>query len=111
MASLEFAGDLFYLRRCLNVGACFPPAGLFFDSIGAWSYRIFPLQPPVVPEDSAVERLSLGGAWFSHASRDGSHSIRSTAVVFVFVLLYFWTYLLFPSLRVHFCYGVWVLVT
>jgi len=59
----------------------------------------FPHQPPVVPAYSA-------------ASQTASSAIFSTAViVFVFVCMFLWAFLLFPSPLVYPCLGVWVLVT
>jgi hypothetical protein len=68
---------------------------------------------PILPLPIA-ERPSLGGAWFSRASWDGSHTASSAifaAAVFVFVCLFFWAFLLYPSLPVYPYFGVWVFVT
>jgi hypothetical protein len=63
----------------------------------------------------AVERPPLGGACSPRAVMEGSHPAflwTSTVYFIIFVLLYFWTYLLFPSPHVHPSYGCdWVLVT
>jgi hypothetical protein len=80
-----------------------PASSATFRFNPQWSQKI-----PVFP---VVERPSLGGAWFSRTSKDGSHLTRSTAAMFVFVLLYFWAYLLCHSPLVHPSNGVSVLLT
>jgi hypothetical protein len=60
------------------------------------------------------ERLSLGGAWFSRATQDGSHpsSTRFSAAFVYFRFMIFWAFVLSPFPHVYLCYyGVWVLVT
>jgi hypothetical protein len=78
-----------------------------FRSNPRW-FRKFPPLP-------IAERPSLGGAWFSRASWEGSHTASSAniaAAIFVFICLLYWAYLLYPSPPPVFpCFGVWVLVT
>jgi hypothetical protein len=62
------------------------------------------------PANPAAERPPLGGAWTSRAITDGSHSSsinRTFAVftVFLFVCLFYWVYLLYPSPPVYPCFG------
>jgi hypothetical protein len=60
-----------------------------------------------------VERPPLGGAWFSRASRNGSHPTYTSTVVceFFFFLMYFWAFWLYPSPHVHPYFYIWILVT
>jgi hypothetical protein len=77
-----------------------------FRSNPRWFWKFPPL--PI------AERLSLGGAWFSRASWEGSHTASSAniaAAVFVFLCLLYWAYLLYYFPPVYPCFGVWVLVT
>jgi hypothetical protein len=57
-----------------------------------------------------AERLSLSGAWFSRASREGSHpaTARLADAVFVFVCLLYWVFLLFSSPPVYPCFCVYL---
>jgi hypothetical protein len=66
------------------------------------------------PANPADERLLLGGACSPRAVMDGSHPAflwTATVGLIVFVLLFFWAYLLYPSPPVYPCFSVWVLVT
>jgi len=76
-----------------------------FRSNPRW-FRSIPLFP-------TAERSSLGSAWLSRASEEGSHpaSASLVAAVFVFICLLYWAYLLYPSPPVYPCFSVWVLVT
>jgi hypothetical protein len=78
------------------------------------TFRTNPRWFKLIPPLPIAERPSLGSAWFSRPSWDGSHTASSSifaAVVFVFVCLFFWAFLLYPSPPVYPYFGVWVLVT
>jgi len=64
-----------------------------------------------IPPLPIAERPSLGSAWFSRTSWDGSHTASSAiftaaVIVFVFVCMFLWAFLLFPSPLVYPCLGV-----
>jgi len=64
---------------------------------GVSGFRRWSSPSPLLP---IAERSSLGGAWFSRTSWDGSHTASSAtfvAAVFVFVCLFYWAYLLYHS--------------
>jgi len=82
-----------------------PTASHHFSHRWFWAKPAFPV----------AERPPLGGACTSRTVTDGSHcssSFRTFAVtVCVFISLFFWAYLLYPSPPVYPCFCVWVLVT
>jgi hypothetical protein len=77
------------------------------------TFRANPWWFQSIPPFPTAKRPSLGGAWFSRASREGSHpaSANLVAAIFVFVCLLYWIFLLYSSPPVYPCVGVWVLVT
>jgi hypothetical protein len=68
------------------------------------------------PAFPVAERPSLGGACTSRAVTDGSHSssfywTSAVLAVCVFIYLFYWAYLLYPSPPLYLYFCVWVLVT
>lgn len=63
-----------------------------------------------IPALPIVEKLPLGGPWFSRASKNDSHPSSKDAICVV-LFMYLWALLLYPSPIVYPCFCVWVLVT
>jgi hypothetical protein len=74
------------------------------------TFRFSPLRLQKILALPIVERPPLGGAWFSRASKNGSHPSLEAAVLVV-LFMYFWALLLYLSPLVYPCFCVWVLVT